>query len=274
YVADTRDIKIYLDIYAEEFPEAQPAHCVVGSWDFPLPQAAIEIDTVAIVGAQSSVVPDAALSACSGRVAGGIVADDHHYATSLPIDTDGKLVRSDTAGQTIAALNNLAAMLDAAGFNIRDICKLHVTIADIRDYELVAREFSRFFANAFPSWTVVGAPLQTPEFRIAIESIAIKGGGRPVSTPLSPWKPGQPAPAMLAGDLLFLSGQGGPDEDGMTVEQQARAAWQRIHGLIEAAGFADDSLLRTNNVLTDWRDFQGFNAGYGPNVAEPYVPRA
>ncbi|MGT2437640.1 hypothetical protein ACU4GH_19555 [Bradyrhizobium betae] len=27
-------------------------------------------------------------------------------------------------------------------------------------------------------------------------------------------------------------------------------------------------------MLTDWRDFQGFNRGYGPNVAKPYVPRA
>jgi enamine deaminase RidA (YjgF/YER057c/UK114 family) len=79
---------------------------------------------------------------------------------------------------------------------------------------------------------------------------------------------------MLAGDTLFLSGQCVADDIANGVELQARAAWQRIHALIEAAGFVKDSMLRTNNVLTDWRDFPGFNAGYAPNVSEPYLPRA
>ena len=34
-------------------------------------------------------------------------------------------------------------------------------------------------------------------------------------------------------------------------------------------------MLRTNNVLTDWRDYAGFNAGYGAKRPRAsYVPRA
>ena len=44
--------------------------------------------------------------------------------------------------------------------------------------------------------------------------------------------------------------------------------------LLAAAGFNDQSVLRTNNVLTDWRFYADFNAGYGANVTEPYPPRA
>lgn len=258
YVADTRDIPKYLDIYAEEFPGLRPAHSVVGSWDFPLPQAAVEIDTTAIVGGQARATP-----------AGAMVAGEWHHATALPIGSNG-----GTDRQVAATLQNLKTMLEDAGFGLGDVCNLHVTIADIRDYDLVVDACTRFFGDRFPTWTVVGAPLERPEFCIGIESVAIKDGGQVISSELSPHLPGRPAPAMLAGDTLFLSGQGTPDDADLSVEQQARAIWKRLHALIEAAGFPKDSLLRTNNVLTNWRDFQGFNRGYGPNVAKPYVPRA
>src|SRR5258708_3793963 len=56
YVADTRDVPKYLAILKDEFPGPQPAHSVVGSWDFPLPQATVEIDTVAIVGGNAALI--------------------------------------------------------------------------------------------------------------------------------------------------------------------------------------------------------------------------
>ena len=260
YVADHRDIAKYQEIYRQEFPTGQPAHCVVGSWAFPLPQAAVEIDTTAIIG--------------------GATPGDPHYVTALPIDTRGHVTSLAIEQQAIDALNGLAAKLADDGLSPKDICNLHVTIADIRDAPVVAHIFSKFFGDTFPTWTVVGAPLDHPALRIAIESTAIKGGGRSIGTKLTPVLAGKPAPAMLAGDMLFLSGQLATD-DGATekasagnVELQTRAAWKRLHALIDAAGFAEDSMIRTNNVLTDWRDFAGFNAGYGPNVAEPYLPRA
>lgn len=274
YVADMRDIPKYLAIYADEFREYRPTHSVVGSWDFPLPQAAVEIDTTAIVGGQASVIPNARSSTLSGAEAGAVVVDGWHYASALPIGKDGQLAQRKSDGQISAALQNLKSMLTDAGFSISDVCNLHVTIADIRDYDLLTSQFACFFGNHFPTWTVVGAPLEKPEFCIGIESVAVKGGVRPVSSEFSPFLPGRPAPAILAGDTLFLSGQGTPDDVDQSVELQAQSAWKRLHALIEAAGFTRDSLLRTNNVLTDWRDFQEFNRGYGPNVAEPYVPRA
>ena len=274
YVADTRDIAKYLDVFAEEFRDMRPAHSVIGSWSFPLPQAAVEIDTVAIVDGKPLLVPDVGLCVFTGSQAGGIVVGDQHYSTALPIEADGSVSLGDTGVQIAVALRNLSTMLNSGGFTAGDICSLHVTILDIRDYSLVEREFSNFFGDHFPTWTVVGAPLEVPQLRIAIESIAIKGGGRPISSSLSPLRSGGPAPGMLAGELLFLSGQGAPPAEDVTAEEQANAAWRRLQSLIESAGFGHDTMLRTNNVLTDWRDFQGFNAGYGPNIAEPYVPRA
>ena len=82
---------------------------------------------------------------------------------------------------------------------------------------------------------------------------------------------------MRCGDVLFLSGQFGLRDDAdrrFDIKEQTELAWERLHRLIAAAGFGDDSMIRTNSILTDWRDYAGFNAGYGSNVREPYVPRA
>lgn len=273
YVADPRDIPKYLAIYAEEFPDLRPAHSVVGSWDFPLPQAAVEIDTTAIVDGRPHARPDRAADEPSGTPGGAVVAGRFLHAAVLPIDGDGRPVVEDLRQQVEAVLKKLRAMLSDRAFGIADVCNLHVTIADIRDYELVQDGFARFFGKNFPSWTVVGAPLARPDVLIGLESVASRGGATPVSSRLSPLVDGQPAPAMMAGDMLFLSGQLASDA-GATVEEQTRSIWRKLHALIEAAGFPEDSLLRTNNVLTDWRDYAGFNRGYGANVPAPYVPRA
>src|SRR5690606_13035338 len=82
---------------------------------------------------------------------------------------------------------------------------------------------------------------------------------------------------VLAGDDLYIGGQYGIAADGRLargVEAQTLAAWARVRALLNAAGMTTEHILRTNNILTDWRTYAGFNAGYGANVRKPYPPRA
>ena len=99
----------------------------------------------------------------------------------------------------------------------------------------------------------------------------MRGGGEPIGTTDDALQ--FASPAMLAGDTLYVSGQDGTMR-GANCEAQTRGAWDKINALIAAAGFPPDSVLRTNNVLTDWRNYAGFNTGYGANVRSPYPPRA
>jgi enamine deaminase RidA (YjgF/YER057c/UK114 family) len=246
----------------------------VGSWDFPLPQAAIELDAIAVLGGANKSLMGHGLASFDGCAEAGVVADGFHYATALPVDAQGNFAAPDCEGQTIAALRNLGAMLAAAGLTRGDVVNLHLTISDIRHLAGVEGELRTFFGEQFPTFTAAGAPLEHPNFHLTIESVAIKGGGQRVGTKAKPPKKGQPAPAIVAGDMLFLSGQTGNAGGNVDVESQTLAAWQHLNELIEAAGFHPDSLIRTNNILTDWRDYGGFNAGYGANMREPYVPRA
>lgn len=277
YIADPRDVALYLQIYAEQFASIRPAHTVVGSWSFPLPQAAIELDAVALSGH----VAGARLSAQDPAPADGAAASARteglHYAAALPVDAIGQTVSPVATEQIMAALRNLDGMLATAGLAARDVCNLHVTLGDLRAYPDVESRLIAFFDGQLPSCTFVEAPLERADFRVSLESIAVRGGGRRIGSEASPLSEGKPAPAVLAGDTLFLSGQSGTTEgslDEANVETQTRIAWDRLHALVAAAGFGADSIVRTNNVLTDWRHYAGFNAGYGARIEEPYVPRA
>jgi enamine deaminase RidA (YjgF/YER057c/UK114 family) len=277
YVAFPRDIAIYLPTYEQVFSSIRPTHTVIGSWDFPLPQAAIELDAVAVTGGGNRSIDAAGLHSGTGSATAGVLADGFHYATALPIDGKGQTVALGCRTQTTAALRNLRTMLAAAGLDPREICNIHLTLRDIREHAEVRPVLEEFFGGKLPTCTIVGAPLERPDFSVSIESIAIKGGGESISTPSAPLRSGHPAPAMLAGDVLFLSGQTGLSKEerhSFDVKAQTDTAWARLHGLIEAAGYGNETIIRTNNVLTDWRDYAGFNAGYGGNMHEPFVPRA
>jgi enamine deaminase RidA (YjgF/YER057c/UK114 family) len=266
YLAFPRDVAVYRPIFDRLFSGRKPAHAVVGSWDFPLPQAAVELDAVAVVGGFTT------------DDTGGITADGFHYATATPVDGKGQTVGfGNTREQTSAALRNLQATLAAAGLRPGEVCYLHLTLRDIREHADVVSVLIEFFGARLPAWTVVGAPLERADFAVSIESFAAKGGGDVVESGAASVRPGRSAPAILSGDVLFLGGQLGLREDAdraLDVREQTELAWERLHSLVAAAGFGDDTIIRTNNILTDWRDYAGFNAGYGKNVREPYVPRA
>jgi 2-iminobutanoate/2-iminopropanoate deaminase len=277
YLADPRDVAVYSAIYAEHFASIRPAHTVVGSWSFPLPQAAIELDAVAVSGGRAPTPRAAGSPALAVGAGAGVGIDGFHHATALPVDAEGKTASPAGKEQIVAALRNLGAMLATAGLGAPDVCNIHLTLADMRDLADVEGELKTFFDARLPSCTVVEAPLERSDFRVTLESIAIGGGGRRFGSKASPLREGKPAPAVLAGDTLFLSGQTGTGEGSAHaagVETQTRIAWDRLHALVDAAGFVPDSIVRTNSVLTDWRHYAGFNAGYGASMKEPYVPRA
>lgn len=73
-------------------------------------------------------------------------------------------------------------------------------------------------------------------------------------------------PAIRAGDLIFVSGQLGIDDDGRVVAEditaQVHQAMQRIRAILAEAGTELSSLVKVSVWLTDKADFPAFNAAY------------
>jgi len=252
YIVDWRDLPAYDAVHARELGALQPAVAKVGTWGFPLPQILLETELVACV------------SGVERFGSGGVRAGGLHYCTAGPAD-DG----SDAGTQSDEALRNLVAALDRAGLRPQDVVMLTVSLADVRVLPAFEEAFRRVFRPPYPARSVVGVPLARAGQLVELESVAAYGGGQPVGEAV----PGMAASAgMLAGDWLFVSARMAGGEPG--VERQTRHAWEQIAATVEAAGMTLEDVVRTNNILTDWRGYTGFNAGYRAFVTRPHPPRA
>ena len=71
------------------------------------------------------------------------------------------------------------------------------------------------------------------------------------------------SPAVRAGNLLFVSGQLGMDDQGQVVSDdasdQARACVRRLQAIIELAGGTLGDIVKANIWVTDKRDFPDIN---------------
>lgn len=263
YIADLRDQPRYQELYTDVFTTISPNHVVVGSNGFPLPQAAIELDLVAVVDTPTVRVPGG----------GGAVAAAGRYYFSVEPAT----VTNEFVAQVTSAFQQMRKRVELGNLRPSEIVYLHVTLADSRDVPAFSRAFADFFPAVQPACTLVIAPLADARSLLQLEAIAAQGGGHSIEgvNGSDDWRLG--SAAVLSGDDLYIGGQLGATAEGRIpagAENQTKAAWERIRVLLAAAGFNDQSVLRTNNVLTDWRFYADFNAGYGANVTEPYPPRA
>ncbi len=82
-------------------------------------------------------------------------------------------------------------------------------------------------------------------------------------TPAGPY-----SPATIAGDLVFVSGQGGRDPStnqlaGPDVESQTEQVLKNIAAILEAAGSGLPYVLRCGVFLVDIKEFPRMNEVYG-----------
>lgn len=271
YIVDWRDLAAYESVLAQQFAAPFPAASTVGTWGFPLPQILLETELVACLDGRRDFEGNP--TSDDPRLGGSVLAGGLHYCTVSPADGRGAIASpSDASAQSEHALRALAARLEKAGLGRGDVVMLNVSLADIRDLPAFDAAFVRFFRAPYPPRSVVGVPLARPGQLVELESIAAAGGGEPVEPRGGPARPAPASSAIRAGDWVFVGAQSSgsvPDAEGQT-----RAAWTRIAGALDLAGLGLEDVVRTNNILTDWRLYAGFNAGYGAFVTPPYPPRA
>jgi len=96
--------------------------------------------------------------------------------TSGQVGTDPKTgaIVEGIEGQTRQALENVEAVLEAAGCSRRDVVKVTVFLADMRDYGGMNKVYGGFFSRPYPARSTVEARLANQNMRVEIEAIACK----------------------------------------------------------------------------------------------------
>jgi enamine deaminase RidA (YjgF/YER057c/UK114 family) len=98
-----------------------------------------------------------------------------HFAGQLGIGMDFSLVAEDLYGQTVGAMRNLKAAMDAAGVAWGDLVRRTIYTTQPTEYETITRAIDEVTGGAeHPAQTIVGITgLAVPGCLIEIEATAV-----------------------------------------------------------------------------------------------------
>ncbi len=107
-----------------------------------------------------------------GTYSQAIVADGFVFVSGqVPVNPEtNELELGDIRSQTQRTLENMRAVLIAAGSSLRDVVRVGVFLADLNDYEAMNEVFEKFFLENPPARSTVGA--QLPKVKIEIDCVA------------------------------------------------------------------------------------------------------
>jgi 2-iminobutanoate/2-iminopropanoate deaminase len=88
----------------------------------------------------------------------------------------GELVAGDVAAQTTLTLDNLEAVLRAAGSGLGDVLKTTVHLADIASFDAFDAAYRARMPRPYPARTTVGSAL-APGLLVEIDVVARVGAG-------------------------------------------------------------------------------------------------
>lgn len=80
----------------------------------------------------------------------------------LPIDPkEGKLIVENIKLQTRLVMENIKAILEAAGYSLKDVVQVNVYLSSISLFEEFNREYAKYFESDFPARATVGIELKS-----------------------------------------------------------------------------------------------------------------
>ena len=108
----------------------------------------------------------------AGAYSPGIIAEGRFlYVSGQGPLRDGVVVGETAAEQARIALENLGAVLAAAGAGPADVVRCGVFLADMADFAEMNSAYGEFFPDPLPARTTVGAGLAG--FKVEIDCVAV-----------------------------------------------------------------------------------------------------
>lgn len=103
-------------------------------------------------------------------IAGGVV----YTSGQIPLDPrTGEFVSGGIAEQTEQVLQNLSALLRAAGSDLESVVKTTVFLAEMSDFAAMNEVYGRYFSHNAPARSTVQAAGLPRGARVEIEAVAL-----------------------------------------------------------------------------------------------------
>jgi 2-iminobutanoate/2-iminopropanoate deaminase len=123
------------------------------------------------------IVSTPAAPAAIGPYSQAVVYNGLVYCSGqIPLDpATGRLVDGSVAEQTVRVLDNLKAVLEAAGSGLDKVLKTTVFMKDLGEFAAMNEVYARYFGENPPARATVEAARLPRDVRVEIECVAIAG---------------------------------------------------------------------------------------------------
>jgi 2-iminobutanoate/2-iminopropanoate deaminase len=99
-----------------------------------------------------------------------------YLSGQIPLDpSTGKLVPGDIVAQTRRVMDNIRAVLDAAGSRLELVSKATIFVTDLRDFALINQTYGSYFPSSPPARSTVQVSALPLGAAIEIEVVASLG---------------------------------------------------------------------------------------------------
>lgn len=92
----------------------------------------------------------------------------------IPVDPATGNIPEGISAQAAQSLNNLSAILDAAGLSTANVVKTTVFLADMGDFAAMNAEYAKAFTEPFPARSAVAVRDLPKGVLVEIEAIAVR----------------------------------------------------------------------------------------------------
>jgi 2-iminobutanoate/2-iminopropanoate deaminase len=115
-----------------------------------------------------------------GPYSQGVRAGDLIFVSGqIPIDpATGELITGPIEDQTRRVLQNVGAVLAAAGRSLADVVKATVFLQDMNDFARMNAVYGEFFAVPYPARAAVQVARLPRDVKVEVEVIALAGPGK------------------------------------------------------------------------------------------------
>lgn len=201
----------------------------------------------------------------------GILAGDFLFLSGAIGNKPGTIeVAGDAAAQTRQTLENLEAVLDAAGMDFSRVVDATVFLSDARHFRAMGEVYAEFLGETLPARTTVEADVAIPGALTEIALVAARPGVEIVRITPEGWPAtsGRFAWGVRAGDTVFIAGMVSSDPATGNlvpgdVAGQTTQAMKNVGAVLDAAGMGYDDLAVCNVYLADARGYDAMNDAYG-----------
>jgi reactive intermediate/imine deaminase len=206
------------------------------------------------LGAGADAVVPKSGPAPAGPYSPGINAGDYLYVAGQGAHAPDGSMPDTFEGQVRQTLENVKAVVEAAGLTMDHVVYTQVYLEDIQKFEQMNAVYAQYFAKAPPARATLGVAklVRTP---VEINAVAVRdlANKKPILVP--GYDPGEPvSPGILTHDQLFVSAMRGRDLRTGAVPAdpaaQVDAALDGVKAVVEAAGLQLSHMVFVNPYLT------------------------